>query len=69
MNIDTGELRPWDELTDEEKLGGKWVRLSDRVMPSRPSPANRQVREDEVANRRTANKAARRQRRKQRRAA
>jgi hypothetical protein len=28
MNTDTGEIRPWDSLTDEEKASGKWVQVS-----------------------------------------
>lgn len=28
MNIDTGEVKPWDALTAEEKASGKWVPLA-----------------------------------------
>ena len=25
MNIETGEIKAWDDLTDEERASGKWV--------------------------------------------
>lgn len=29
MNIDNGNIRPWDSLTTEEKESGRWVKLSE----------------------------------------
>jgi len=51
VNIDTGEIKPWEDLTDEDKRSGKWV------------PVNRHQRRAAAAEkRREARKAARRQR-------
>lgn len=29
MNIDNGDIRPWDSLTMEERSSGRWIKLSD----------------------------------------
>ena len=27
MNIETGEIKPWDSLTDEQQKSGEWIKL------------------------------------------
>jgi hypothetical protein len=27
MNIQTGQITPWDSLTDEQKASGEWIKL------------------------------------------
>lgn len=27
MNTETGQIKPWNELTEEEKKSGKWIEL------------------------------------------
>jgi hypothetical protein len=27
MNVETGEIRAWDSLSDAEKASGKWIKL------------------------------------------
>lgn len=29
MNVDNGDIRPWDSLTAEEKESGRWVKLTE----------------------------------------
>lgn len=29
MNIETGQIKGWDALTEDEKASGKWVELND----------------------------------------
>lgn len=32
MNMDTGHIKYWNELTDEEKESGRWVKLGDNEL-------------------------------------
>ena len=27
MNVQTGEIRPWDSLTEEQQKSGEWIKL------------------------------------------
>jgi hypothetical protein len=37
MNIQTGEIRPWDQLTEDEKKSGDWLKLPTRPQASEAS--------------------------------
>lgn len=30
MNVETGEIKPWDEITEAERASGQWVKLPPR---------------------------------------
>lgn len=41
MNIDTGEIRPWAALSDEERKSGRWMPLPDKDENGQPISARR----------------------------
>lgn len=46
MNIETGEIRYWDDLTAEEKASGKWIQLPPVSDAGRPEARRRTVLDD-----------------------
>lgn len=46
MNIDDGNIRPWDLLSAEEKESGRWVKLSEDEFAMAENVAARARREN-----------------------
>ncbi len=49
MNVTTGEIRPWDSLSEQEKSSGEWIKLPPHNDDGRPALCRRKTMLDELS--------------------